>query len=67
VSKPVTAALCLAEEGAAFVEEWVGCEPAKRPFNSQDLMPETNIPYNASMDSGAIMSAGMYASRFPDE
>jgi hypothetical protein len=67
VSKPITSAMGLQMEGQCFVEQWVGCEPSGRPFNSHDLMPETNIPYNASMNSGAIISAGIVASRFPEQ
>ena len=67
VSKPTTYALCLQQEGTEETEQWIGCEPSGRPFNSQDLQPDTNIPYNASCNAGAIMAAGLYASRFPDE
>jgi len=66
VSKPVTYSLCLATEGADAVEEWVGCEPSGRPFNAQDLLPGSNKPFNASVNTGAIMTAGLFASNFPD-
>jgi glutaminase len=66
VSKPVTYALALAKEGEEFMSEWIGVEPAGRPFNTQDLDPATNRPFNASINSGAIMAAGVFASRFPD-
>lgn len=66
VSKPVTYALTLAKEGEQFMSEWIGVEPAGRPFNTQDLDPATNRPFNASINSGAIMAAGVFASRFPD-
>jgi len=64
VSKPVTYAMCLQEEGHDFVDEWIGVEPAGRPFNTQDLEPDTNNPFNSSVNSGAIMACGVYASHF---
>jgi glutaminase len=67
VSKPVTYAIGLATEGDAFMEEWIDVEPAGRPFNTQDLDPSTQRPFNASLNSGAIMAAGVVASRFPTE
>jgi glutaminase len=65
VSKPVTYAMALHREGEAFMEEWIDVEPAGRPFNTQDLDPETQRPFNASINSGAIMAAGILASGFP--
>jgi len=56
----------LATEGSDFMEEWVDVEPAGRPFNTQDLEPDTCRPFNASINSGAILTAGVVASRFPD-
>lgn len=66
VSKPVTYSLALAKEGEAFMSKWIDVEPAGRPFNTQDLDPSSNRPFNASVNSGAIMAAGVFASRFPD-
>lgn len=66
VSKPVTYALCLAKEGHEFMEEWIDVEPAGRPFNTQDLDPATHRPFNASVNSGAIMAAGVFASGLPE-
>ena len=66
VSKPVTYGICLATEGEAYVEEWIGVEPAGRPFNTQDLHQDTKTPFNASVNSGAIMAAAVFASRFPE-
>ncbi|KAL3913211.1 MAG: hypothetical protein SGARI_000768 [Bacillariaceae sp.] len=67
VSKPVTYAIGLATEGEDFMDEWLDCEPAGRPFNTQDLDPATQRPFNASLNSGAIMAAGVVASGFPSE
>ena len=66
VSKPVTYAMGLAKEGETFMEEWIDVEPAGRPFNTQDLDPATNRPFNASINSGAIMAAGVVASGYPE-
>lgn len=66
-SKPVTYALGLAREGEEYMEEWIDVEPAGRPFNTQDLDLATNRPFNASVNSGAIMAAGVFASAFPDD
>jgi glutaminase len=66
VSKPVTYAMGLAKEGEQFMEEWIDVEPAGRPFNTQDLDPNTNRPFNASINSGAIMAAGVVASAFSE-
>ena len=57
----------LATEGEEFMEEWIDVEPAGRPFNTQDLDPATQRPFNASLNSGAIMAAGVVASGFPTE
>lgn len=66
VSKPVTYGLCLQAEGEEEVDLWLDVEPAGRPFNTQDLDPDTHRPFNASVNSGAIMAAGLFASRFPE-
>jgi glutaminase len=67
VSKPVTYAMALAKEGEDFMEQWIDVEPAGRPFNTQDLDPVTQRPFNASVNSGAIMAAGAVASGFPPD
>ena len=64
VSKPVTYAMCLEADGYDFVDEWIGVEPAGRPFNTQDL-DSNNCPFNSSVNSGAIMACGIFASQFP--
>ncbi|MGK3746190.1 MAG: glutaminase [Bacillariaceae sp.] len=38
-----------------------------RPFNTQDLDPVTQRPFNASVNSGAIMAAGVLASGYASE
>lgn len=66
VSKPVTYNMGLEKEGREFMEEWIDVEPAGRPFNTQDLDPLTQRPFNASVNSGAIMACGVLASGFPE-
>ena len=66
VSKPVTYALGMKREGHEFMDEWIDVEPAGRPFNTQDLDTDSQRPFNASVNSGAIMAAGVYASAFPE-
>jgi len=60
-------ALGMAKEGEDFMEEWIDVEPAGRPFNTQDLEPDTHRPFNASINSGAIMAAGVLASGYPED
>lgn len=40
VSKPVTYAVAVQQDGAEFVDEFVWCEASGRPFNSHDLLPD---------------------------
>ena len=58
--------MCLDLEGQDYVDEWIGVEPAGRPFNTQDL-DTRNCPFNSSVNSGAIMACGLFASRYPKE
>ncbi|MEB3361793.1 MAG: glutaminase A [Synechococcaceae cyanobacterium] len=65
VSKPITYAFALAQEGAEFTHQFVGVEPSGRPFNALELLPDMR-PYNPCVNAGAIMIAGLVASGFPD-
>ena len=67
VSKPVTYAMGLQKEGHDFMDEWIDMEPAGRPFNTQDLEPTTNRPFNSSVNSGAIMAAAIVGSGYDAE
>jgi len=66
VSKPVTYAVAVQQDGAEFVDEFVWCEASGRPFNSHDLLPDQR-PFNPCVNSGAIMTAGLVASGHPDK
>ncbi len=61
VSKPITYAFAIEEEGTDFVHQFVGVEPSGRPFNSLDLLPDSR-PFNPCVNAGAIMTAGVVAS-----
>ena len=61
VSKPITYAFAIEEEGTDFVHQFVGVEPSGRPFNSLELLPDSR-PFNPCVNAGAIMTAGVVAS-----
>ncbi|MFZ0407786.1 MAG: glutaminase A [Cyanobium sp.] len=66
VSKPITYAYAIKREGTDFVHQFVGVEPSGRPFNSLELLPDSR-PYNPCVNAGAIMTAGVVASSWPDK
>ncbi len=66
VSKPLTYAYALAREGVEFTHQFVGVEPSGRPFNALDLLPDMR-PFNPCVNAGAIMTAGVVASGWPDK
>ena len=65
VSKPITYAYALNREGDDFTHQFVGVEPSGRPFNALDLLPDMR-PFNPCVNAGAIMTAGVVASGFPE-
>ena len=65
VSKPITYAYAIEKEGTDFVHQFVGVEPSGRPFNSLDLLPDSR-PFNPCVNAGAIMTAGVVASIWPE-
>ncbi len=66
VSKPLTYAYALHREGADFTHQFVGVEPSGRPFNALDLLPDMR-PFNPCVNAGAIMTAGVVASGWPEK
>ncbi len=65
VSKPLTYAYALEREGAEFTHRYVGVEPSGRPFNALELLPDMR-PFNPCVNAGAIMTAGIVASGWPE-
>ena len=66
VSKPLTYAFAIAEQGFECVTQYVGVEPSGRPFNDLDLLPDSR-PFNPCVNTGAIMMAGLVASIRPQK
>ena len=65
VSKPITYAYALNQEGCEFTHQHVGVEPSGRPFNDLSLLPDQR-PFNPNVNAGAIMMAGLVTSGFPE-
>jgi len=65
VSKPITYAYAIEREGTEYVHQFVGVEPSGRPFNSLELLPDLR-PFNPCVNAGAIMTAGVVASCWPE-
>ena len=66
VSKPLTYAYALHQEGMEFTHQYVGVEPSGRPFNDLDLLPD-HRPFNPCVNAGAIVIAGLVASGAPEK
>jgi glutaminase len=54
VSKPFTFGMALEKLGHSTVTAFVGVEPSGDAFNSIELQPGTNRPFNPMVNSGAI-------------
>ncbi|MEB3199345.1 MAG: glutaminase [Synechococcaceae cyanobacterium] len=65
VSKPLSYAYALDRLGEASTAEHIGDEPSGRPFNSLDLLPDGR-PFNACVNAGAILVAGLIAAAHPE-
>jgi len=66
VSKPLTYAYAVEREGPELMQSYVGVEPSGRPFNSLELLPDMR-PFNPCVNAGAIMTAGVVASSWPEK
>ena len=66
VSKPLTFGLAVEELGRDRVLEYVGVEPSGDAFNSIELQPGTNRPFNPMVNAGAIAVAAMIRSKYGD-
>ena len=65
VCKPLNYAYALANQGMDFTHEFVGVEPSGRRFNDLTMLPDSR-PYNPCVNAGAIITAGIVASGWPD-
>ena len=54
ISKPFTFGMAVEELGQDKVFQHVGVEPSGEPFNSIELQPGTNRPFNPMVNAGAI-------------
>ena len=63
VSKPFTFGIALEELDHEHVSRYVGVEPSGDAFNSIELQPGTNRPFNPMVNSGAIAVTAMLHAR----
>ena len=64
VSKPFTFGIALEELGHEKVSTYVGVEPSGDTFNSIELQPGTNRPFNPMVNSGAIAVTALLHGRY---
>jgi glutaminase len=64
VSKPFTFGIALEELGHEKVSSYVGVEPSGDTFNSIELQPGTNRPFNPMVNSGAIAVTALLHGRY---
>jgi len=64
VSKPFTFGIALETLGHQKVSTYVGVEPSGDAFNSIELQPGTNRPFNPMINSGAIAITAMLHAHF---
>jgi len=64
VSKPFTFGMALERLGHSKVTTYVGVEPSGDAFNSIELQPGTNRPFNPMVNSGAIAITAMLHAQY---
>jgi len=66
ISKPFTYGMAIEELGHEKVFDRVGVEPSGDSFNSIELQPGTNRPYNPMINTGAITITALLHARHGD-
>jgi glutaminase len=64
ISKPLTYGMALEIYGAEEVEKKIDVEPSGEAFNSIELEPKTNRPFNPMVNAGAIAASGMLFKKY---
>lgn len=64
ISKPLTYGMALEIYGAEEVKKKIDVEPSGEAFNSIELEPKTNRPFNPMVNAGAIAAAGMLFKKY---
>ena len=64
MSKPLVYGMVLEIFGKQEVEKKIDIEPSGEAFNSIELQPKTNRPYNPMVNAGAITATGMLFNKY---
>ena len=67
ISKPFTYGEALRKYGEAKILSYVGVQPTDEAFNSIELEPITNRPFNPMINAGAISITGLLFEKYGDE
>lgn len=67
ISKPFTYGMALEVYGSAKVSQHVGVEPSGDAFNSIELEPNTNRPFNPMVNAGAITISSLLYQHYGNE
>jgi glutaminase len=67
ISKPLVFGMALEARGNAVVLDRVGVEPSGNPFNSIEVEPARNRPFNPMVNAGAIVTTGLIGDGGPAE
>jgi len=64
ISKPLVYGMALEIFGKEEVEKKIDIEPSGEAFNSIELQPQTNRPFNPMVNAGAIAATGMLHDKY---